>query len=128
MTLQRIKNTIHGMFGVLIDDVPFAVTLELPWLDNKPFISCIPSGNYICKRYHSDGHPNTFQIVDVPERSGILFHIANTIKDLQGCIGVAEEFGVLKDKPAVLSSGRGFSEFMNKLHGLNEFPLYIIGV
>lgn len=63
--------------------------------------------------------------MNVPDRNDILFHIANTVKDLKGCIGIAEEFGVLNGKPAVLASGRGYAEFMEKLHGTNKFILEI---
>jgi hypothetical protein len=128
ITLQRLrlKKTENGTFGVLsFDDVPFALSIELPWKDNVRNQSCIPMGHYKCCRvWRSDG-TQTFRVMNVPDRDDILFHRANTIDDLRGCIGVAEEFGMLNGKPAVLGSGRGFGEFMKKLEDANCFDLEI---
>ncbi len=126
ITLKRIAYTADGTFGVLLfDRVPFAVSIELPWNDNKRNKSCIPLGNYkCCKTWRKDG-TLTFRVMNVPDRDDILFHRANTIKDLRGCIGVAEEFGIIAGKPAVLASGRGFTEFMEKLASVNHFDLEI---
>jgi len=126
--LKRMAQSAAGTFGVLVEDeVPFAVTLELPWMLNRTDISCIPCGNYRCIRVtRLDGTP-TFEVTEVKDRTAILFHIANTLKDLKGCIGVAEEFGVIGDEPAIQSSGRGFQEFMDKLKDEYEFDLVISG-
>lgn len=127
MVLKRIAHDPEfGMFGSLIlGSIPFAVTIELPWRNNERFVSCIPCGYYECKRIKRPNEQVTFEICNVPNRDHILFHIANNVKDLLGCIGVAEEFGELRGKPAVLSSGRGFAEFMNKLHGVDSYWLTI---
>lgn len=126
MHLNRISYTGEGTFGVLkLNSIPFAVTLELPWKNNEPFVSCIPEGSYNCHRYTSEKWPNTFQVSNVSGRTYILFHRANTIADLQGCIGIAEEFGVLRSKPAILSSGRGFNEFLELTKDINKFTLII---
>lgn len=126
MILRRVSRNQHGIFGVLIDDSEsFALTVELPWRENKPNISCIPEGIYTCKRVRSPRFGDTFEIADVSGRTHILFHIANTVDDLLGCVGVGEEFGRLKDKTAVLSSRRGFGEFMRRLEGKDTFPLAI---
>ena len=124
--LNRVSYSGEGTFGVLkLNAIPFAVTLELPWRDNEPYISCIPEGTYNCHRYGSPKFENTFQICNVPKRTYILFHRANTIDDLRGCIGIAEEFGVLKDQPAILSSGKGFKEFLKLTEKVNKFKLII---
>ncbi|MDD5543883.1 MAG: DUF5675 family protein [Acidobacteriia bacterium] len=126
MVLKRISYTEHGTFGVLLlSEIPFAVTIELPWKDNAKNVSCIPMGIYrCCLTWRADG-TRTFRVMNVPERDDILFHKANTIADLKGCIGIAEEFGEMGGKPAVLSSGRGFREFMEKLAGLDSFDLEV---
>ncbi len=127
MILKRIAQNKHGTFGVLIDNnIPFAVTLELPWKNNKPFVSCIPAGHYTCRRTIRSNGMHTYKVMNVLNRTSILFHCANTIDDLLGCIGIAEEYGELNGKPAVLSSGRGFKEFMEKLNGIDKFKLDII--
>ena len=105
--------------------VPFAVTLERPWEDNKTDVSCIPSGRYTCRRVLSQWFGETFEIAAVPGRSHVLFHKGNTIHDTRGCICVAEEFGGTMENPTVVSSERGYRELMQLVSGLYEFTLMI---
>ena len=79
-------------------------TLELPWLDNKPSVSCIPEGTY--KGIKRDNKPNVhykdaIEVHGVPERSAILIHQGNYAgsfnpktgrHDIRGCILVGENF------------------------------------
>jgi len=124
--LIRVSYSKQGTFGVLLDeDIPFCVTLERPWLNNKRNISCIPSGSYLCKRITSSKFGETFKISDVPGRSHILFHKGNISEDTHGCIILGEEFGFLKNEVAVLSSGRAFQEFMGRAK--SDFQLEIKG-
>jgi hypothetical protein len=51
--------------------------IELPWLNNERDKSCIPSGEYAVEKYNTTDHPNSFHILDVPDRDGILIHIGN---------------------------------------------------
>lgn len=126
LILKRIAQTENETFGVLIDNnVPFAVTLEQPWKNNKPFESCIPEGEYICKRVDSPKFGITFEITFVKNRTDILFHKGNTVKDTSGCILVAEQFGEFEKNKAILWSKKGFDEFMKKLVGINSFGLKI---
>lgn len=126
MILKRIQNTEFGMFGVLIDGgIPFALTLERPWLDNEQNISCIPAGKYTCKRFSSETHPNTFEITAVEGRTGILFHTGNLVSASAGCVLIGEQYELYKGEPAILSSKKGFSEFMSKLESEIEFELLI---
>ena len=62
-------------------------TLELPWKNNKRGISCIPVGSYSMRFTKSAKFPRgTWQIMDVPGRSGIRIHTANYLRQLRGCI------------------------------------------
>lgn len=62
-------------------------TLELPWLDNLKTISCIPSGTYKVEKTYSPRFKRDLWLVkDVPNRSGIRFHSANFVSQLEGCI------------------------------------------
>lgn len=127
LTLKRISTTNRGTFGVLLyKGIPFAVTLELPWLDNQANISCIPSGNYICKRIQSPKFGETFEITDVPGRAHVLLHRGNKVEDTHGCVLVAEEFGKIGDETAILQSVKGYGELMDKAKGVDEFTLKII--
>ena len=61
--------------------------LELPWRDNQRDISCIPCGLYNAEVEDSAHYRGKIiRVHDVPERSGILFHVANWLKQLQGCL------------------------------------------
>ena len=62
-------------------------TVELPWKDNKPGVSCIPEGRYDLRRRFSPRFKNHFEILGVPGRKYILFHGGNNaLKELRGCI------------------------------------------
>ena len=128
MELLRIASLPFGVFGVLKDEhgVPFAVTGERPWLNNKPFMSCIPVGDYLCKLVDSPHFGKVYEILTVPGRDKVLFHKGNIpLIDSEGCILIGEEFGYVNGKEAVLASGRGFGEFMAKLNGAEAFNLQI---
>jgi len=61
--------------------------IELPWLENKKQISCIPEGAYILKPRFSEKFKNHLQLDYVPGRSLILIHPANDAKtELKGCL------------------------------------------
>jgi hypothetical protein len=66
-------------------------TLELPWKNNERRVSCIPAGTYPIKKHRSPKFGNSFWIKDVPNRSEILIHPANYVRQLLGCIAVGEK-------------------------------------
>jgi len=124
--LIRITEIEDGTFGVLLDEkVPFALTVERPWRDNQKGESCIPKNKYICKRVDSPKFGNTFEVCDVPDRSEILFHKGNILDDTHGCIIIGEQFESLNNKTAVLSSTKGFGEFLDRTKNLVTFELRI---
>ena len=72
-------------------------TIEPPWLDNKPFVSCIPVGEYQLEPYYSQKYGDVVAMVgegvvankhDAKEgdRYGCLVHSANWASQLQGCV------------------------------------------
>lgn len=130
LTIVRVSTLNEGTFGVMLfDGKPFAVTGERPWLDNKESVSCIPVGMYLCKRYESAKYPDTFEIMNVPKRTYVLFHKGNfPLKDSEGCILVAEKFEEVNGKVAVLESGHGFKEFIDKLKGVCTFILQVVEI
>jgi Family of unknown function (DUF5675) len=89
MKLELIRKYFpQGTNGtLLLDGVKLCATIELPWRNNEPRISCIPEGEYkLIKRYspHFKWH---LQVLDVPGRDLILMHPANdAVKELKGCI------------------------------------------
>ncbi len=61
--------------------------IELPWLDNKKSISCIPEGVYTLKPRYSEKFKHHLLVENVPGRSLILIHPANDAKkELKGCL------------------------------------------
>ena len=52
-------------------------TLELPWLDNKRQVSCIPDWEYELVKHVSPTWGNCLKVMDVPNRSDILIHPGN---------------------------------------------------
>lgn len=83
-------------------------SLELPDKDNAPEISCIPEGIYPYVKFNSPHLGLVLRLENVPGRSLIDAHAANTVLDLHGCIGSGLTRGTLviggKVYPAVLSS------------------------
>ena len=66
-------------------------TLELPFLDNKVGISCIPFGNYKVEKRQNDRFGSHFHVKDVEGRSMILIHLGNYHRNTSGCILVGSE-------------------------------------
>lgn len=129
LDLIRVGSSSRGTFGVLrYGMVPFVLTLEPPWKNNQQKISCIPPGRYTCRRVRSPRFGWTFQIMDVPERTHVLFHRGNFLYETEGCVLVAEEFSGTWDKPFLASSERGFNEFLKLMDGVLEFQLNIVDV
>jgi hypothetical protein len=123
--LLRVSSTYKCTFGVMKDErnIPFCVTLELPWLDNQHNISCIPSGTYECFRELSPKHGICFELRNVPDRQEIQIHIGNYPKDTLGCILVGKEFG---GEAAISISTLAYKNFMDRLEGVDKFTLRII--
>lgn len=73
---------------------PIAKSMELPWLDNRRSVSCIPEGEYrVIKQPPKPGRDYSyFRLPNVPGRSGILIHRITFVKDLKGCIGACSRF------------------------------------
>lgn len=139
ITLVRNELSSDGTFGTMtFPRMKMLYTVEDDWLDNRPNVSCIPVGHYKLHRtvYHKHGY-ETFEVMDVPGRSRILIHPANTEEDVQGCIGVGLRIGKLfikKDedtgeshfKRAVLESRIAFNIFMDIMSGIDEADLHIV--
>ena len=108
-------------------DYPRFFSLELPYADNQPNISCIPDGKYLCKRRVAEvtGGEETFEVMDVPGRSGILFHYGNTDSDTHGCILLGLGLGEVGFVPAILQSKKAWRKFMAYMYKVDQFELFI---
>ena len=81
------KSTVGKLF---VNGEWMCDTLELPYLDNKRSISCIPDGYYkVRMRYARESATRNYLhllVEDVKDRTYILFHRGNSAKDTRGCI------------------------------------------
>lgn len=120
------EHETFGTFGVLrLNKAAFCVTLEPADRLNAPNVSSIPAQQYHCRRHVSPRYGETFQVSNVPGRTGILFHAGNVAPDTQGCILLASEYGKLRGARAVLNSGRTFRAFMAEMAGRDVFHLTV---
>lgn len=121
ISLERFAYTPFGTFGRLVYGENRYFTVERPWDNNKKKISCIPEGRYKVVWYDAPTFGKTLAIVggtvslyDDPKfaRSAVLFHAANTMDDLQGCIGLGRSLGFVNNKWAVTTSDKAVKEFL----------------
>lgn len=127
ITIKRTHYRDDGTFGIIDDEGEmFALTVELPWKDNQQNISCIPEGEYDLKRKTSPHFGESFEVLNVPNRTDILIHPANTIEDLKGCIGLGEQFEPIGSLNAVILSRQAVLEFMKRMKGFDYGKLVIL--
>lgn len=122
LTLKRDYDKFpHCTAGeIILPDGKKIVTLERPWLDNKPYVSCIPEGEYIVRRDHTGRH-RYHAIDDVAGRSDIEIHPANRVEQLLGCIAPALHFNV----DGTTRNSTEACHLLIELYGENSFHLLI---
>lgn len=127
LRLVRVAEYDGVTLGTLaLDGVPMFVTLEPAWRDNKRRISCIPNGTYKAKRKRSPKFGPTYQVCQVLNRTHIIFHVGNTLRDTEGCILLGLRFGKIGNTSAVLSSRYAMKRFMDRLVDYPEVVLTIV--
>jgi len=118
VTLVRFPRNGNQTEGIMIVNANGwkCYTIELPWINNKRNVSCIPPGRYRVEWTESRRFKKyTYQIMDVPGRSGIRFHVANYARELEGCIGTGmARHDIDKD---------GAIDVINSKTALNAFEL-----
>ena len=79
------SNGVNG--ELLIDGVKLCNTIELPWLENRQRVSCIPEGRYELTKRYSQRFGWHLLVDNVANRSYILIHAYNDArKESKGCI------------------------------------------
>lgn len=122
----RLESTPEATLGVLkIQSKMFCVTLERPDLNNQKNISCIPEGVYLCQQINSPRFGKTYEVLNVPDRTHILFHIGNTIQNTTGCILLGQYVGKIGSERAILNSSNTHKSFLEKLSSVKTFALRI---
>lgn len=111
------------------EDILFScTTLELPYLENKRNISCVPIGEYKCVLEYSDRFKKyLWELKNVPNRSECKFHSANYFKQLNGCIALGIDFKDINSDgwKDIINSKDTMSEFHEVLKDIKEIILTI---
>lgn len=93
-------------------------TIELPWKNNETKVSCIPEGKYFIKKRYSKKFQWHLEVMDVKNRSLILFHPANNaLQELNGCIAPVTK---LSGPGLGLMSRKAFAKLKNLVNAILE--------
>lgn len=125
--VRKNMDDIRGVIGTLsIEDVQVCYTLERPWQNNTPEVSCIPKGFYLCKRIVSPKFGTTFEITNVKDRSHVLFHSGNQISDSRGCVLLGFQYNDSGAQLIISKSKVAHEALMKLMENENEFALEIV--
>jgi len=124
MKLVRYAYFDDRVLGVLSHDGTEYYTIEKPCKENKPYVSCIPEGEYTLTRVDSPKFgANMWEVSAVPDRTHILVHVANYSRDVVGCIGLGQ--GVFANLGGVSSSRAAVQQFYEQTEGIGQMSLTI---
>lgn len=133
LKLERTDYGIFGVFGILSDNLGnhLFYTLEHAYHSaDGTWYAKIPIGKWVCKRglHRLDGMKDdfeTFEITDVPGRTGLLFHWGNYNCDSEGCILLGSNIESNGVEKMIINSKISFRKFMELQNEINEFNLTI---
>ncbi len=118
LTLTRYcQSKLMGTFGILrLESGWECRTIERPWLENTPFVSCVPEGTYDIQldRYHAEDYP-AYELLNVVGRTEIKIHAANVSNELAGCIAPGLDETFMKSRWAISSSKATLAQFMEMM-------------
>lgn len=137
LKLVRKEFIKDGIFSQLLDHngALIAHTLEHAYeVENIPnmFQPKLQPGVYTCVRgmhkIHSTPNPfETFEITNVPEHKGILFHWGNYNHDSDGCVLLGENVSSLYGHAQmVVNSKFSFHQLMELQKGVDKFTLTVV--
>ena len=120
--------TIGHMRVIYDDTITFdCFSLEQMDLSNAPYESSIPSGLYKMKLGHFNaGGYKAYEVIEVPGRTQIKFHVGNTVKNIWGCLCPGDAIHIFNTSMwGVLNSEATFNKFMDVMAGDKECWLSI---
>lgn len=137
LTITRLFEAQGGTFGRLSGRNGLELyTVERQWLDNKPFVSCVPIGDYTLERHSTDRHRRTWALVgrtvshfgsDAKPRYACLFHSANLPRQINGCVGPGTGLGLLNgNEIAAVNSVAAMTRFRQYLANADRPRLSIV--
>lgn len=101
--IYRFENTDKGTVSANLINTgdntfnQFGYNIELPYLDNRRNVSCIPAGIYAFSKIVRPDGSEAIEIMNVPNRTYILMHSGNFMKHTEGCILPNISYGYTKD-------------------------------
>lgn len=92
ITIVRTSENAGSTTGELFVNGRFvAHTLELPWRDNRSYVSSIPVGTYASHLRYDKSDGWRLQLDGVPGRTGVQLHVGNYPSQIEGCVLVGLE-------------------------------------
>jgi hypothetical protein len=142
IVLERNGYTPFGTFGKLTYEDFSCLTVERPWANNQPLISCIPEGFYKANWYAAPKFANLGDVLaitgntvslfpdNIHRRSRILIHPGNTMNDVEGCVAVGDSYGCINGIPGIYNSVLTFNKLVSilKQYGFSGGSLMITHV
>ncbi len=136
ITLQRFVHDKVTFGKLTLEWIPGhkdIYTLELPWLNNKQKVSCIPQGIYNCRPYTSLKYKNVWTLLNVPGREAILIHSGNFASDVrlqvgshssdtEGCILVGLS---IDEKVPMIGKSKAAMDYLKELIGGDNFSIEV---
>ncbi len=114
--LITFSNNLCTIGKLYLDGELICHTMERPWLHNRTYVSCIPTGVYDVQIVSSPKFGVTYQVLDVTGRTHILFHKANRPSELEGCIAPVSSYGILGEEWAGMQSAIAYEKLMKALN------------
>ena len=122
-TITRQTHPKYTRGKLTVDNGFTCDTLELPWLNNAPQVSCIPVGTYKVIPRTSPKYGNHLHVTGVSGRDLILIHWGNYAAsankktgtpDIKGCILVGYGYADLDGDglPEIVNSKKAFKALM----------------
>lgn len=136
LTLKNTDYLESGVFGELLleDGTHLCYTLQHAYDSGNgdgSYEPKVPCGTFTCTRGQHQlahmSHPfETFEVMDVPGHTGILFHVGNFNSDSEGCILLGIYKALNYKPPAVLQSDFAFRSLMDLQKNNDSFALTVI--
>jgi len=140
LTLTRFCYAPQAAFGQMVVDGTTFYSVEKPWRDNEPLISCIPEGVYKCTwEPTSTCVPDSYEHhtwyvsstdferglvgYDFGVRTRVAWHIGNTADDVTGCLAFGLRLGTVGGKWAVQRSADAMALLREKLPDEFDFEI-----
>ena len=126
--IYRFEKTDKGTISVNLINTgdesfnQFGYNIELPFLDNRRSVSCILAGMYSFRKIVLPDGSEAIEIMNVPDRTHILAHVGNYMKDTLGCILPNLDYGYTKETktPYGITSKAQLKQILSALptHGI----------